>query len=510
MKLLLVLVFSFICHALHAQHFVRRELTAELEIPWEIQCSNDGNLWISESQGRIVKVNPTTGIGKQIFKAKDYSDAHPSEKSTLCHKPSPGSGCLGLALHPDFNVDSPYVFRLYSYLKNPLGTPQTKFKIVKIELNKNRDSAIAVWDLVLDLPTGFDHLGGRILAIKEKGNYYLFVSTGDNGTADDGCYSNPALNPNNLTQDPNTLNGKILRYHINGSIPSDNPIAGNPFYTRGHRNPQGLIYNAQFQLLYNVEHGDKTDDEVNLLQKGMNYGWKSVRGYHNDNNRAGEAEAVSQYTPNPNIAGDQLVEPMYAWCHSAQPISSFYLDWCTPAPSDGVLYSGNSMPFLNNCLLITTLKDGANTNQEVQCIRLSSNGKSVAEISNSRPNVFTLFSEDGIANGRLRDIAISPDGSTIYLINNGGIGSGRDKIIEYKYAPKNVLVYPNPVEDELYVDATDSIENINIFDLNGNQINTNYVPNSHSIDVSNAANGFYVAQVKMQSGELFRVKFIKK
>ena len=67
-------------------------------------------------------------------------------------------------------------------------------------------------------------------------------------------------------------NGEIHRFNIDGSIPFDNPFPGNSFYTGGHRKPQGPIYNTQQDILYDVEHGDRTDDEINILMPGMNYG----------------------------------------------------------------------------------------------------------------------------------------------------------------------------------------------------------------------------------------------
>ena len=70
---------------------------------------------------------------------------------------------------------------------------------------------------------------------------------------------------------------KILRLNLDGSIPSDNPVANNPYWSFGHRNPQGLVFANN--RLYSSEHGPNNDDEINIIEKGRNYGWPNVQGY---------------------------------------------------------------------------------------------------------------------------------------------------------------------------------------------------------------------------------------
>jgi hypothetical protein len=97
-----------------AQVFDRSELSAKLDIPWEIQYGSDKRLWISQSGGRIVRVNPLNGASKIMFTAPDYFNGSPKESSTLCFKPKIGAGTLGMALHPNFK-DSGVIFLVYSY-----------------------------------------------------------------------------------------------------------------------------------------------------------------------------------------------------------------------------------------------------------------------------------------------------------------------------------------------------------------------------------------------------------
>jgi glucose/arabinose dehydrogenase len=84
-------------------------------------------------------------------------------------------------------------------------------------------------------------------------------------------------------QDPNSLNGKVLRVNTDGTIPADNPIiqgaAGrSAVYTWGNRNPQGLAFEPSTGTPYEVEHGDDTHDEINALIAGGNYGYPLYRG----------------------------------------------------------------------------------------------------------------------------------------------------------------------------------------------------------------------------------------
>jgi hypothetical protein len=94
----------------------------------------------------------------------------------------------------------------------------------------------------------------------------LLISTGD------------AANQS-TPQNVNSLNGKVLRLNLDGTIPSDNPIVGNPLWSYGHRNAQGLVLGNG--ILYSSEHGPANDDEINIIEKGRNYGWPQVQGFCN-------------------------------------------------------------------------------------------------------------------------------------------------------------------------------------------------------------------------------------
>lgn len=440
---LIFLVNSFLSIS---QTFVRSELSTSVSTPWEITFGPDSMLWITESNGRVSRVHPETGSKTVVYTANDYFGGSPLENSILCPNLSIGSGTLGLALHPDFNLSgSSYIYFMYSYNSGTSGSPDTRYKIRRLEWDLSTEQVIGYQDIITGISNGYDHLGGRLLAVKRNNVPYLFVSIGDHGSSETNspqCYNPQSNNPNNFTQDPNTDNGKIHRFHMDGSIPADNPISGNSFFTRGHRNPQGLLYNKDLDLLYAIEHGDRTDDEINILEKGMNYGWKNVRGYHTDNNFPGEAAYVANYVPDPLIQNDHLIEPIYSLCAVPIPSSNNGSSWCTVAPSDGIHYNSNAIPEWKNSILLVTLKNGDATNMELIQFKLNEQG-TIEPSTAQKPNPKKYFAEDQLLNGRLRDLAISPDGKKIYLINNGGATSATDKITVYSYVEPPILPYPD-------------------------------------------------------------------
>jgi len=490
------------------QIFKRTELPTVLDIPWEICYGKDGYLWISESSGRVARVNPNSGAKKTVYTAPDYFNGSLKEQSKLCFKPKIGAGTLGLALHPDF-PDSPYVFLVHSYNQGSVDTPKTQFKIIKLTWNQITDTFTDKKDIVLNLPVGYDHLGGRLISIKQNGTYYLYFSAGDNGISEDSepdCYLPQTTNPNNFTQNINYKNGKIHRFYLDGSIPTDNPVKDNSFYTRGHRNPQGLAYNAEKGIVYEIEHGDRTDDEINILESGRNYGWKNVRGFKSDNNYPGEKAFVDTFKNNKWIPNDSLMDPIFVWCKSPLPASNNYLDWCTVAPSDAYYYNLQGIPAWQNSLLVVTLKNGIYSDQQLYDIKLTEDGKKISTDAADIPNPTLWFGEDQKANGRLRDLTFNPKGNVLYLINNGG--NTRDKITVYTYTNEGIMVYPNPAKDYLKIDCKSQVKKLEIWNYTGEKLLTKTGP-SAQVDISMLKAGLYIIKVQTIYKAYYQTKFIK-
>jgi glucose/arabinose dehydrogenase len=189
----------------------------------------------------------------------------------------------------------------------------------------------------------------------------------------------------------NTRNGKVLRLNIDGSIPSDNPFPGNPVWSYGHRNPQGLV--LVNNTLYASEHGQNIEDEVNIIEKGRNYGWPEVEGPCNGSEQT--------YCNSSNVK-----EPI--WSSGGNTIAVCGLDY----------YNNDRLSSWKNSLLMMTLK-----NSSIRQLKLSSDGKSIVSSSTWYSNKW----------GRLRDLCISPDGKVYVCTSNGS----NDLLVEisrlYKY-----------------------------------------------------------------------------
>ncbi|EPR76690.1 hypothetical protein ADILRU_1015 [Leifsonia rubra CMS 76R] len=212
-----------------------------LAAPWSMVRLESGSTLISERDTRLVKeLTP----GGQLREVGIVGDAAPGGEG----------GLLGLA-----TLDGT---SLYAYL-----TTDTDNRIVRFDLDGEPGaySLGASTEILTGLQKSRVHNGGRI-AFGPDGMLYATV----------GDASEPAL-----AQDLDSLNGKILRMKPDGSVPADNPFAGSLIYSLGHRNPQGLAWDADGQL-WAAEFGQNTWDELNIIDAGSNYGWPEAEGDSSD------------------------------------------------------------------------------------------------------------------------------------------------------------------------------------------------------------------------------------
>jgi glucose/arabinose dehydrogenase len=318
-----------------------RILTQQLTFPWEILWGPDNMLWITERGGKISRVNPVSGQVSPLLTIPDVQ--------------SQGEGgLLGMVLHPDFAA-SPEVFVAYNYSKNGVYTE----KVVKYTYNGNTlNNQITLLD---NIPAAGNHNGCRLAISPDK---KLYITTGDAASA-------------SQAQNLNSLSGKILRINLDGTIPADNPTAGSAIWTYGHRNPQGLVFANN--RLYSAEHGNSTDDEVNIIQKGRNFGWPNVEGY------------CSVGTEPAFCTTNNVAEPIQAWSP-------------TIAPSGLDYYNNDLIPQWKNSLLLAVLKDS-----ELLQLELSANGDKVETVNTFYKNTY----------GRLRDVCVAPDGKVYIITSNG-------------------------------------------------------------------------------------------
>jgi CshA-type fibril repeat protein len=428
------------------ESFTRRQISTTLNNPWELQYGPDNRFWMSENGGVITRMDTSGSNKTAVYTAPDYFGGTKSYSAIGCGNYRVGT--FGMALHPDF-LSNGYIYYVYTY--DAGATVKAKVKRITVNVATGAFVNGSALDIITNIPMGNDHEGLRLMAVKKGGISNLYLTVGDNGVSETNtpaCFTPQSNNPNNKAKDLTTMNGKIHKYNMDGSIPSDNPLVGNAngwlpsIWTIGHRNPQGLMYNANSDVFYNIEHGDRTDDEINILQPGKTYGWKDVKGYH-DNNYASETAYINSYTP--QFTGNALIPAFYAWGSlTAAQIASLSTNnalWPSVAPSDGIYYGQSAIPSFENSLLVVTLKNGFNVfgndvNPEVYQFQLGADGQSL-----SNPTPIKYFTADSVTNGtgankaRYRDIATSPDGKKIYLITNNNGAANSDKLIVYEYQP---------------------------------------------------------------------------
>lgn len=213
-----------------------------LFIPWTINKNGD-TFFLSQREGNVIEIDGDLGL-VEVQKVKTTEDiVHEGE-----------GGFLGFTLAPDFETTKK-AFAYHTYKKDG----KTLNRIIALTLKGNTWNETEV--LLDKIPGGEKNNGGRI-QIGPDGK--LYVTTGDTGNGE-------------VSQDLESLAGKILRLNLNGDIPGDNPFENSYVYSFGHRNPQGLAWDNNGNL-YSSEHGESGHDEINLIKAGKNYGWPVIEG----------------------------------------------------------------------------------------------------------------------------------------------------------------------------------------------------------------------------------------
>ncbi|MFC5284774.1 PQQ-dependent sugar dehydrogenase [Pedobacter alpinus] len=315
--------------------------------PWEIIFGPDEQLWITERAGKISKVNPVT---KQITPLITIADVVANGEG----------GLLGMVLHPNFET-SPFVYVVYNYN----ASNGYKEKVVRYTFTNNTLSNPTV--IIQDITASNIHNGSRLLISADN---KLIMTTGD------------AANTS-LSQNMNSLSGKILRLNLDGSVPADNPFAGSYIYTLGHRNSQGLAFVGN--KLFSSEHGPNTDDEVNLIEPGRNYGWPNVAGF------------CDNASENAFCAVNNVAEPLINWTP-------------TIATAGLTYYNNDAIPQWKNSLLLTTLKAS-----KIVQLKLNSTQTAIDSQQDFYANEF----------GRKRAICVGKQGEVYFITGNGN----DDKIV---------------------------------------------------------------------------------
>jgi glucose/arabinose dehydrogenase len=350
-----------------------------LNVPWDLAFTPDGLMLVTEREGRI-RVYAGGSPGAELLSTTVVSDVRAEGEA----------GLMGIAVDRDLAAnpfayvcasldtdgqdgDAPWHNALLRYRLAPDG--QLTF-----------DRAIFTEPMVAAI-----HHNG--CAVEMDATRHLWLTMGD------GNISALEVNP---PQDPDSLNGKILRLNEDGSVPVDNPIlpgaAGrSAVYSMGHRNPQGLAIRSD-GLILAAEHGTDTDDEVNRIMAGGNYGYACWSGAANPG-PAQEGSAGERCGP----ASDYL-PPLWA---SGTP---------TLATSGAVFLPDGGWRSWGGSLIVSTLKEG-----DLRRFVLSDGDQRLTQAE-------TLLDQEF---GRLRAVVIGPGGDLYISTSNA---DGNDQIIRVEPA----------------------------------------------------------------------------
>ncbi len=424
-----------------------------IDIPWEIQWGPDDHIWMTERYGRVSRLNPETGERTTIL---DLS-------STVYDNSE--AGLLGLALHPDF-ANSPQVFLAYTYFSGGI-----RERIVRYDYNSTTNTLGNPLTLVQGINGNTTHIGCRLLILPDN---TLLATTGD--------YQNQS-SPQNET----SVSGKILRMNLDGSIPSDNPFGPNSYlYSIGHRNAQGLVL-APNGKLYSSEHGPSTNDELNIIVPGGNYGWPDIEGYCNESGEMADCATMTNYQ-----------DPLTIWYENS-----------TIAPSDLVWYDHPAIPEWQGKMLMTVLKA-----EHLKVIEVDNvDGTTVVSqeilFNSAHANNPSSSFNQGLFD-RLRDICVAPDGRVFLATNGPSWGTSltwQNSIVELRnsaYSPTSVnteleltytQIYPNPTEGLLNMvfDQRMSGGEFNVLDALGRVALTGQIqPGRMEIDLAHLTPGLYL------------------
>jgi PQQ-dependent dehydrogenase (s-GDH family) len=428
------------------EDFARTTVAAGLSDPFEILVAPDGSLWATErTAGRVVRIDPGTGATQTLLSIGE-----------VVATPGVQDGLLGMTLNRDPSTaghrrrqGGPHrrhplrAYLSYTYDGDPGPGLDRRQRIVRYSYAARRQQLVDPQVVIEGLLASDDHNSGRLRLGRDR---KLWYTIGDRGNNQDfnACRPNEAQRLPTArevrAQDWTAYQGKTLRLNTDGSVPRSNPRLGgvrSHVWTLGHRNAQGLAFDDRGHL-YSSEQGPKTDDELNLLRRGRNYGWPLIAGYRDDaayvyGNWSARASGCDpgDYDPfvipadvpqqaETDVHRRRLVAPVrtfytvpagfdfLAQAQRCAPSGFSFICYPTVAPSSLEHYGADAIAGWADSWLMPTLKRGT-------LFRMPVRGETRVD------GPLPLFRSQN----RYRDTAISPDGRTIYVAtDSGGVVEG--------------------------------------------------------------------------------------
>jgi glucose/arabinose dehydrogenase len=333
-------------------------IVPELEIPWGMAFLPDGSMLITEIKGTLIHFR--NGVKTEIKNVPKVATRGQG-------------GFLDVVLHPEYDKNG-WIYFTYSSSDGKESGTNTALMRAKLN-NGSLEQQEVLYKAEPNTSRAY-HYGSRIVFDK-KG--YLYFTIGDRG--------DHFTNPQDLTKD----GGKVYRLTDDGTVPEDNPFTEPPFkkgiYSYGHRNQQGMVVHPETGEIWAHEHGPQGGDEINIVRKGINYGWPVISyGINYDN---------TILTDKTEMVG--MEQPLYYYIPSI-------------APSGMAFVYSDKFPEWRGNLLIGSLKF-----QYLERIVLNEEQK-------------VTYREKILADvGRVRDVRIGPDGYIYAAVEGKGI---------YKITPK--------------------------------------------------------------------------
>jgi glucose/arabinose dehydrogenase len=334
------------------QSFRVEEVITGLRSPWGLAFLPNGDMLVTDKFGTLYRHNQKDGLQEITGVPEVVSRGQ--------------GGLMDVELHPDFEKNN-WIYLTFSK-KGSGNTATTAVMRAKLKGNKLEKEEI-IFEALPYLSTRH-HYGSRLEFDKDG---YLFVSVGDRGRRND--------NPQYL----DNFCGKIHRLHDDGSIPKDNPFVNDKkaigsIYSYGHRNPQGLALHPESGRIWAHEHGPRGGDELNLIQKGENFGWPIISYGINYNGTTFTEETKKE----------GMLQPKKYWVPSIAPCGMTFVN-------------SDRYPNWKNDLLVGSLRFE-------YIARIEMDGEEVVEEESLLKNI-----------GRIRDIQVSPDGYIYFSKENPGV-----------------------------------------------------------------------------------------
>lgn len=328
------------------------------QIIWGMDFLPDGDLLFTEKQGKVYRKS-----GDTVTEITGFPEVLSSGQG----------GLLDIKVHPGYKNNG-WVYASYA-ASDPAGGGQ--LRLVRFKITNNMISDLTEIFRAIGPNKWYGHYGSRIEFDREN---YLYLTVGEGGTT---SYGGPST-PNNNAQDFGSPWGKTHRLNDDGTLPANNPLfpgisSPTSIFSYGHRNPQGMSLHPETGEIWQSEHGPRGGDEVNIIQKGANYGWPDYSAGVNY-----DGTTISETNNAPGITPPEFTwTPSIGTCGTAFITSDDFLSW-----KGNFLVSGLASQKLHMCLI----ENGKITGEKV---------------------ILTDY-------GRVRDVIQAPDGSIYVSVENPG------------------------------------------------------------------------------------------